>query len=197
MDMPVTTVIKDKSARRWKIAFFVALFAFEAARETVVINANHPVRFATSAVVNSYGDYIVAQGRWVRMDGGGDRLIPNVTSIQCNRTDQTCRMTDVTAYNGYVSEPTTSVYNATFTPDSASFADSDPVCVTTSYRIDVKLKKAFEVRDKKSGVADKGCTGMESRIEGQLGDGWQKSDESLDGHFVPIFSLLKLIFVDN
>jgi hypothetical protein len=181
----------------WKWAFFAALVAFEGAREVAVIEANEPTRGATVADVFRFGGFVSAQGQWNRIDDG-EGLLPTVVKIQCQAERGECLVVDMLLGDSrYVTAPDISQYPATFSADAVSFQDDSPSCVTYNYRIDLKLKKVFAVREKKQKptepVLPNGCDKLERRIEMTLGNG-SIEPVSLEGHFLPLLSGIAWLF---
>lgn len=70
--------------------------------------------------------------------------------------------------------------------------DNGPVRGVLTTRIFPKLKAAFQTRQIKPGVGGF-CDRMDKRLEAKLSDGHQRQDR-LEGHFVPLYWLLRLIF---
>lgn len=177
----------------WKIGFFVMLFAFEFVREIAVLNINNPPTIIANATVGQLGPYISARGRWTRLDKDED-LVPSSVSIECNEASKECTEASVMVLDGGVGTPNVSRFPAKFEQDSVSYQNDTPACVTYSTRIDLKLKKAFSVRDhKKDAQNDELCKGTEERIEMVLGDGWKTKKDPLDDHFVPFMRVLAAV----
>ncbi len=178
--------IEPKPRRNWwKAAFFVALVAFELTREIAVLAGSEGARPNTSVQLFSYGDHISAQGSWKRIDGGG-ALVPGVVAIECQRETGRCLEASVTMSGQYVYAPEIDWFDAQFSPDAVSYENDFPDCARYSVRLDLKMKKVFAVRDRKENPSNPNCANLERRIEMQLGDGYESSRDSLDGHFVPI-----------
>lgn len=96
----------------------------------------------------------------------------------------------VMVWDDAVGTPDVSRFQAKFDGDSVSYQNDGPLCVTYSTRIDLKLKKVFAVRQHKENIEGDLCKGTEERIEMVLGDGWRTKKKPLEGHFVPLMSLL-------
>ncbi len=175
---------KPKRRNWWKIAFFVALFAFEVAREWAVIASAQEARLVASKSVHSFGGLVSAQGMWTRLDGG-DRLVPAVVRIECSRERGECREASISAHDGAVGIPSTNIYPAQFASDAVTYENTDPVCARYSVRIDLKLEKVLAVRTTTGNKLEL-CKGMEPRIEMQLGDSWDNLEDPMKGHFVPV-----------
>lgn len=179
----------------WKIGFFVALTAFEGAREIAVMESDGPPNFAIGAPV-SYrspdGGLVTAQGRWHRTDGG-EPLVPAVISIECWRERGSCVMATTSKNNGYISIPDIEQRDATFTETGAEFTDDWRECNKLFVRIDGVHKVTNAVRLAKPSD-DPMCKGSERQIQMQLGgfdvkehERWRKK------HFVPLITLVTSI----
>lgn len=72
--MPESAESKSWLKRRnwWKIGFFVMLVAFEFMREIAVLSANSPPAISGNAFVSELGPFVMARGRWVRLDKDED-----------------------------------------------------------------------------------------------------------------------------
>ena len=177
----------------WKAAFFVALLAFEVAREFAVIaNASGAVP-STSASVDHYGSFTFAEGTWKRIDGG-EPLEPGTVTINCDQELQRCDHAWVGIREKYVSAPELNWYNAKFEPESISYENLSAICVKYTIRIDLKLKKVFSVRERKLNTSEPRCNNLENRIEMQLSDGLGIEDKPQKGHFVPLIDLAAAFF---
>jgi hypothetical protein len=172
----------------WKVGFFVALFAFEVAREWAVVASADEPKLATIATVTNWNGLVTAEGRWTRIDDG-QRLTPNIVRIECWQDRGECNEVFVQVNGDFVGAPTINTFKAKFSPEAVTYENDGSICVHYSTRIDLRLKKAFAVRTKKESN-DPNCRRMESRIEMQLGDGWRDAKDSLKGHFLPVFDTL-------
>jgi hypothetical protein len=175
----------------WKIGFFCALLAFEVTREIAVIEAAGGPTVSVLATVTSFNGWTTAQGSWRRIDGGG-KLVPVAVRIECDRERGQCTEATVNVFDNSVSAPVVERFDARFTPDAISYENNSPICVHYSTRIDLRLEKVISVRQR---TADKSeiCNTMEQRVEMQLADGWDSTDDGLKGHFVPVLSLLRAL----
>lgn len=191
MDAQSADAPTRKRRNWWKIAFFVALFAFEVAREMAVLASAQKPSIITLASVFTYNGWTVAEGLWTRIDGG-EKLIPSLVRIECDQDQGECKEVSVNVYNQSVFAPHLSIYKAAFTPDSITYENTEPSCVRYNTRIDLKLKKTISVRERTANKS-KACNHMERRMEMQLGNGWDLTDNSLKEHFVPVLSVLKAI----
>lgn len=169
----------------WKIAFFIALLAFELTREIAVLESAQGARPNTNAHLFSYGGYVRAQGSWKRIDGGG-ALVPGTVTIECHRETGRCLEASVMVSEQYVYAPEIDWFDARFSPVAISYENDRPDCARYSVRLDLKMQKVFAVRDRKENPTNPNCANLERRIEMQLGDGFEPSRTALDGHFVPI-----------
>jgi hypothetical protein len=172
----------------WKIGFFVALFAFEVAREAAVLASAEEPSLVTKASVFTFGDWTVAEGRWRRIDGG-EELVPTAVRIECYQDRGECTEVSVNVHDNSVWSPDMETFKAQFAADAITYENQSPTCVHYTIRIDRRLKKVIGVRERTEDKREE-CQRLEQRIEMQLGDGWEVSPNSLKGHFVPLFSLL-------
>lgn len=193
-------VIGDKSSRPrrnwWKAGFFVALISFEFTRELLVLTGAQGATPNSMAHVFSYDGYVNVEGSWKRIDGGGS-LVPGTVTIECRRETGQCVEASVMIHDEYVCAPDLSHFNATFTPDTVSYINDIPDCAKYSVRIDLEMKKAFAVRQRKPNPTNENCKLLEDRIEMQIADGYDThmaEHDPLKGHFVPIIQLLKPLF---
>lgn len=176
----------------WKIAFFVMLLLFEFAREWAVLaDAGGAVPNGTARVF-SYGSFTTAQGRWARIDGGG-KLMPAVVTIDCQQELERCIEASTTINDEYVYSPEIDWFEAKFSDDAVTYENDVPDCARYSVRIDLKLKKTFAVRERKSNPANPNCAKLEPRIEMQLGDPYEPDADPTKGHFVPLVSILRAV----
>lgn len=171
----------------WKVGFILALLAFEVAREAAVLASAEKATPLVTAQVYTWGDNVTAQGTWTRIDGG-DSLVPGTVKIECWRDSRRCLEASVMINKRRVFAPDLDWFDATFSPDSVTYQNDNPKCVKYSVRIDLQLKKAFAVRQRKDSV-DPDCAYLENRIEMQItsGEAWT---DPLRGHFVPLLQLL-------
>jgi hypothetical protein len=175
----------------WKVAFFATLAVFEITRELLVVQTNQPPTFAVMKSVSTTGDFTAAEGQWVRTDGG-TKLVPSVTRIECNRAERTCREIGVNAITTSVGPPDTEVFPAAFRDNFIEYT-KDYDCVRYLVRIDTRLERVEEVRERKRSENTL-CNGLEQRIESRLDDSWNADEEPLKGHFVPILAAFRALF---
>jgi hypothetical protein len=175
----------------WKIGFCVALLAFEVTREVAVIGANEPQRVGVTSRVWGYDGYAHATGRWRRTDEGSD-LMPGATVIECWQDRGECTEVTAQSFDGLLMEPDVSRFDATFSDNSVSYVNDIPNCAKYSVRIDLNMKEAFAVRDRKADPSMPNCDLLEPRIEMRLGDGYETGDsdraELRHEHFLPLLS---------
>jgi hypothetical protein len=182
----------------WKIAFFVLLVVFEFTREFAVLAADTKASPNSFATIFATDQWAKAQGRWRRIDNG-DALVPGAVAIDCDRARATCIEASYAIFaDTSVMGPDIAVYDATWAPDAIIYENDFPVCARYVTRIDLKLKKAFQVRDKKDtpdSRKEPHCKNVEQRIEMQLGDGYDSRDSEFNArkHFVPFTQLLMAI----
>lgn len=176
----------------WKIGFFVFLILFEAAREWAVIASSQMAQPNASAHVVSYEGNTVAQGRWKRIDGGSP-IVPTTVTIDCRRELGKCVEATTTMSELYVYAPQLDWFDATFTADAVTYENDVPACARYSVRIDLKLSKAFAVRERKSVPANPECAKLEPRVEMQMADGYDSGKNPAAGHFVPISAAIRTL----
>lgn len=188
----MATVAETRKRRRlnwWKIGFFVALFAFEVAREFAVLAAAERPKLLTMASVYSFDGWTVAEGSWRRIDNGGT-LVPTSVRIQCDQGRGECTEVSVHVDENTVWSPDVETFQAQFGPDAITYENNSPTCVHYSIRIDLRLKKVIGVRERTADKSDL-CKPLEQRIEMQLADGWDLSENTMEGHFVPVFQAIR------
>jgi hypothetical protein len=182
-------------ARRnwWKLAFFAMFLLFEIAREIAVLAASQQAEPASTSYVSSldsYG-YVSVKGSWKRIDGG-ENLLPTSVAIECRENMGKCIEASTWMDKNNVFAPEIDIFDATFTPDMVTYENDYPKCAKYFVRIDLKLQKAFSVRElKKTNKTE--CSKMEKRIEMQISDGYDKSGVIAQYHFVPILDILGAI----
>lgn len=189
----MATVAETPKWRRlnwWKFGFFVALFAFEVAREIAVLASAARPMLMGHASVFTFGGWTAAEGRWRRIDGG-EKLMPVLVRIECDKDRGDCIEVTVNVDENTVWSPDIGTFKAQFGPDAITYENKSPRCVDYTVRIDLKLQKVLAVRERKANVSD--CPKMEQRIEMQLADAWDLSENNLEGHFVPILSALRWV----
>ena len=176
----------------WKIGFFVALIAFEIAREFAVLSFAEGASPSVLADVAHFGDYTTARGRWRRIDGG-DRLSPTTVTIECRQDIGKCIEASTWVNDKFVGAPELDWFDADFKAEAISYENDLPKCAKYSVRIDLKLDKVFAVRERKEEAKDAACAKLERRIEMQLGDGFDAEDNSINDHFVPVFQIIAAV----
>lgn len=178
----------------WMIGFFVALLAFEIAREMVVLEAaDRPALTGGEQFFNSNG-LTIAEGSWLRTDEG-DALVRSSVHIECDQSREECLEATVNVDGNSVSLPFVERFAAQFSPDFITYENNNPVCVRYTTMIDLRLKKVRAVRQKNASKEEL-CKTLEDRVEMQLVNGSDVSVDPFEGHFVPIiqvlFAILKL-----
>lgn len=176
----------------WKIAFLVMLILFEIAREWAVIVSFQAAQPNATAHVFSSEGYTVAQGRWKRIDGGSP-IVPSIVTIDCRRELGKCVEATTTMSELYVYAPQLDWFDATFAADAVTYENDVPECARYSVRIDLKLSKAFAVRERKSAPANPECAKLEPRVEMQMADGYDSAKNPADGHLVPVFAAIRAV----
>jgi hypothetical protein len=179
-----------KSRRNfWKYAFFIALLAFEIAREIAVLAASAPIKSNTSGFFFHQSGFVQAEGIWKRIDGG-KQLVDSVVTIQCYIDIERCFEVSTILQFGYISPPHIDRFFASFSRENVSYENNEPACVRYIVKLDLILNKAFAIRERKENVTNVNCDNLERRIEMQLGDSFKSTFNPLTGHFVPIFRVL-------
>lgn len=176
----------------WKIGFFVALVAFEAAREAAVISIANDATPNGSASVFRHDGYVAASGTWKRIDGGS-KLSPVVVALDCREETGNCIEATTGMSERYVYPPDITVHGATFTADAVTFVNEVPDCARYTVRIDTEMKKAFAVRQRKENPTNLRCKDIEDRIEMQLADGFEFDPAKYDDHFLPLVRVVKAL----
>lgn len=179
----------------WKVGFFVLLVLFEGAREIAVLEANAPAEVATLASVVGTDGYVVANGRWNRIDGGS-QLAPTSVRIECRKEEARCYEVSYNINGQYAGSPELAMFPATWGIDQVSYENDDAACARYSVRIDQKIEKVFALRERKDNPSMAGfdCSKLERRVEMTLTNGYEPHDDVWKGHFVPILSTLVAVF---
>lgn len=186
----------------WKLGFFIALLAFEIARETAVVaiaNSEALPKPAVRKLVSQAENDIYAEGSWRRTDGG-DPIFPNIVTITCSRERSTCRVSEVVITDDRVSPPTITTVPAQFDGGSVRY-EMRGGCVHYFVNIDSAIGSATSIRtllpnDEQTPIID--CDFAEERIEMELADGYDRSEGSNDGlpegFFLPLMRLTRWLF---
>lgn len=176
----------------WKIGFFVALIAFEGAREWAVVQTNANAQPFADGRVFSFQGYVSAEGTWKRIDGG-DPILPGLTTLQCEQDQGRCYEASVRIDQRMVWTPDLTWYPATFMPTEVSYINDTPECVRYTVKIDTVLKKVFAVREKKAG-APATCGKFEPRMELQLTSSFGDFVPPTRDHFLPLLAVAGAVF---
>lgn len=173
----------------WKYAFLAMLIIFEFTRELLVLSAAaRPV--PNGDMMLNHGDgWVSARGRWLRTDGGG-ALVPVVVAIECRRQVGECLEATTTINDEFVHIPDVNWFEARFTPEAVTYQNDQPECARYLVRIDFRLRQVISVRERKTSPSNPDCRTLEPRLEMQLGNAYQPEPRPLEGHFVPIMSLI-------
>lgn len=182
----------------WKIGFFTALIALELAREAAVVAANDAPTTLISKFVYGGGDYVSAEGRWRRTDGG-DPLTPGLVKIECERSSAACHVIEVLVPEGAVWPPEMNEYPARFSNDGVAYS-WNAGCVQYDVRIDTNTKQVVGVRrllpPKQQSAASDCSYVLDERIEMVLADGYGAEFEDYDlpeDRWLPLLRLLRWI----
>jgi len=195
---PMTPEAGGKAGRNWwKLAFFVALIAFEFTREIAVLKAHQPMGGQMFSM-GHYGSLIHAEGQWFRSDGGSP-LLPGTVSIDCFQEWNTCiESATILDNSGFISANTsTDLYEIERIDETGVTYVGDALCATYRARIDLQQKRVFATRTIKDGASGPMCSTLEKRLEMQLGDGLKHlvDDQSWrDSLNVPLLKLLWKVF---
>jgi len=196
----VSKIEPTKAGRNWwKVGFFVLLVVFEFTREFLVLANDAQANPSSMANIFATRDWVDMDGRWRRIDNG-EALVPGGVAVKCNRDQGTCIEATYSIYDKTsVMGPDISVYDATWGPDEVTYENDFPICAKYVTRIDFKLKKAFQVRERKDTAESRKephCKILEPRIETQLGDGYEFNDNLFNAnkHFVPFLSVIMSLF---
>lgn len=175
----------------WKIMFFIAIIAFEIAREMAVLFAYEPAKPNVYKSVYSVDGYIGAKGTWVR-SGNGSPITPNAVTISCIKELSECVVATVNSFNKSYFAPDIQTFDAKFYPDGASYINDRPLCTTIKVYINTSQERVIASRIRKSGPLPKEeCEDeMESEVNMELSNP-PISHLDFDGHFVPLLNILR------
>lgn len=177
------------------VAFFIAMLAFEVARESAVVAANAPIVgsgvFVSGSAELGYAD---AKGQWIRSDEGSP-IVPTSVAIRCSRDSNTCIEATTTTF-GTAKTMSTEIdvfEQPDFTKDAVTYTNDLPTCATYRVRIDFVQERVTATRTRKTSPTDPRCAGMEERITMELKDGFEAIHGApwMDGYFLPIFNSLR------
>lgn len=132
----------------WKVGFFVMLILFEIAREWAVLASDQPTGVIATKSVSDFGDTIIATGRWRRTDGGSS-LVPATVRIECQRNNHQCTEIYGNTFDGQLSEPDVSYFDAEFTGQGVAYTNDIPRCARYAVNIDTKAHYVTAVRERK------------------------------------------------
>lgn len=183
--------VKKKRPNWWMWAFFAMLLAFEFTREIAVLESYREPLPNASASVTVVGGWVNVRGMWQRTDGGG-RLAPGLVTIECSREDGECIEANTNIIENSVFPPEIDRFPAQFSGDTVLYENNMPVCAKYTVRIDLRMHRAFAVRERKDNERNPMCRNLERRIEMQIGSA--QFPNRTEGHFVPILRLLGAVF---
>lgn len=172
----------------WKVAFFLALFAFEVAREWIVIANAASIGGGTIFRVSAVGDHATANGEWIRVDGG-EPIKRNAVNIVCQRGWGGC-MEIQAELLGQSIEIWPTFYAAEWVSEGLlTYSKNDAECVRYGVTIDARQHRVTSSRQLREDAPEK-CRKLEERIAMELADGIRHTstvDRGLyDGHFLPV-----------
>ena len=184
------------------IGFFIMLFVAEFERELLVV-ATNDAKPLVSKSIYTLGDFTVAEGQWVRADGG-DKLTPQAVHFECRTNEGTCYAASYQTHDEYAYRPELDRFDAEFGTDSITMTSSGD-CVTTVTRIDLATQEAVQTRVKTDGWRERfadtpellrSCEILEDRLVARL-SGYDDPGLEVDplaGHFVPLISIVGALF---
>jgi hypothetical protein len=181
--------LTKKRRNWWKLAFFIALLAFEITRELLVIQSGSPASITAMKHITHFKGWVSASGRWWRVDGGGS-LVPGAVTIECRPETGQCVEAATTVMNG-VMPPTMDTFQARWDDSSVSYVNDNADCARYSVRIDWKEERATATRVRKANPSNPNCAMLEPKLDMELGDGYKSGEAraELDKHFVPVLQL--------
>jgi hypothetical protein len=177
----------------WMVGFIVSSLAFELAREIAVYEANEPIAGESYSFTN-YQGYVSATGQWIRSDAG-ERILPVAVSITCSPETNSCTEATTVVFDGVVKSLSTDIgtYDAVFTKNSITYANSQPTCVTYRVQMDISQRRVTATRERNQGGSSL-CDNVEKRVAMELLDGpmLMIRDKSwMEGHFLPLLTLVQ------
>lgn len=186
----------EKCAPRnwWRMAFFIAVVAFEFAREQAVVQANEPTT-GNMYSLQGNGELVAAEGEWFRSDAGSP-LIHNATSIQCSKETNSCIEATATLMTSGVRTAynSVSVYKVTrFTNESVEYTDESSLCAIYRVHMDLAQNRVTSTSVRKEG-GDPLCSKMEASVPSELSDSIrhrENAGEWMSGHFLPLLRLIR------
>ena len=110
------------------MAFWVALLAFEIARETAVLAMDSPPESNANFQLFRYGDYARAEGRWRRIDGG-EELLDTAVTIQCGNDIGGCIEATVKGDDQFYYAPFVDHFTAKFEDSAITYENDSATCV--------------------------------------------------------------------
>ncbi|WP_430414143.1 hypothetical protein [Parasphingorhabdus sp.] len=173
------------------------MLILELTRELLVLASSQQPSLLVMKSIWQSENLVMAEGRWRRTDGG-DRLIPNMVNIECDRRKGTCLVVDVTLSKQSVMPPEASFYSANFTENGATYSYTTN-CVVYDVTIDARADHATQIRrmrEKSEQTPLTTCGVIDDRIEMALTSGWDSDlgDNELPEGFYPIVRLLSWAF---
>ena len=183
---------EKKQRNWWKYAFFVALLAFELAREIAVLASARGAVPNGSAVFSASRGYVTVTGRWRRSDGAREPK-PSLVRIECEESTRKCVEAHVTTHDEFVYAPELDWFEAKFTPEAVTYENDNPDCATYRVRLDFQMERAFSVRERKENPENPYCKTLEPRLSLEIGDAYDPAANTFKGHFVPLMSALAFI----
>lgn len=178
----------------WKLGFFIALVAFEFAREIAVLEANEPMG-GQMLTMGNYAGLIHAEGQWVRSDGGSS-IQPGTVAIDCFREWNTCIEASTVLSDTGIRWASTSLdlYEIEEISDSGlTYVGTASDCALYRVRIDLRQQRVVATRTAKEAATGLVCSALEKRVEMQLVDGVKHQFEDRrwrDNLNLPLLKLL-------
>lgn len=176
----------------WKYAFFVALLLFEGARELYVLQAADK-GYGPTYHFNAGPGYAHASGRWIRSDGGSE-IIRGTATIECRQELGICIEATTAQLTSNSDEAPDVTYFpiSEFSQTSIAYENTRPFCAEYRVRLDLTQKRVTATRTVKAEAREDICSGLEKRVEMQLGDGFAQDikTDRLAGQFVPLIRMV-------
>lgn len=193
---------RARNLNGWKIAFFVAAFLFECAREIAVLEASPPLPSTSGRLFAvDANQFVSAEGEWLRTDGGAP-LYRKPASIECRKARGICILSDAQVLGDRIMPPMITILDAEFLDDIIRFEDPAPLCVTYRYEINLKSGAIFSERRAKdrgsmpTHTSGDPCNGVEKIVRARFTGSSEITGEPFDNlsnHFVPILSTIAFI----
>lgn len=192
-ELSIAPATGTRSRNWWKVGFFVALLAFELAREIAVMEVYSPAQVNASYTFTNVDGWVHASGTWERIDSK-EKLVPSVVTIQCDPSTSKCLEVTTPIYERMVMPPELGWFPAKWTADSITY-ENRLTCVRYKVSIDLKRRTILSERHKEAGATDPNCSiVIEPLIISKLSDSELTGTAELyDEHFFPVMWLIYVI----